>query len=67
MSECMTEESGCRSTQMENSQRKGSKMELFLTGVYVLHLGTCMFVRLATNGKESGTIKRKLSDEVLNT
>ena len=51
---------------MKNGQRKGSKMEFFLTSVYVLHLGTCMFVRLATSGKESGMIKRKFGDEVLN-
>ena len=66
MSKSMTKESGHGSTQMENGQRKGSKMGLFLTGVYVLHLGICMFRELATSGKESGTIKRKLSDEVLN-
>ena len=66
MSESMTEGCGCRNTWTKNGQRKGSKTELFLTGMYVLHMGTCMFVRLATSGKESGTIKRKLSDEVLN-
>ena len=41
-------------------------MELFLTSVHVLCLGTCMFRELATSGKESGTIKEKLGDEVLN-
>ena len=41
-------------------------MELFLTSVYMLHLSTCMFVELVTSGKESGTIKRELGDEVLN-
>ena len=66
MSKSTTEESGRRSAQIKNGQRKGSEMELFLTSMYVLCLCTCMFVRLATNGKESGTIKRKLSDEVLN-
>ena len=56
MSKSTTEEGGCRSTQMKNSQRKGSKMKLFLTSVYVLHLGICMFVELATSDKESGMI-----------
>ena len=42
---------------MKKGLRKGSKMELFPTGVYVLHLGTCMFRELATSGKESGIIK----------
>ena len=66
MSKSTTKESGHRSAQTKNSWRKGSKMELFLTGVYVLCLGTCIFRELATSGKESGTIKEKLSDEVLN-
>ena len=51
---------------MKNGQRKGSKMESFLTSVYVLHLGTCMFVELATSDRETGTIGVFLSDEVLN-
>ena len=58
MSESTTKECGHRSTWMKNSQRKGSKMELFLTSVYVLQLGTCMFRELATSGKESGMIKQ---------
>ena len=66
MSKSTTEESGCRSAQTKNGLRKGSKMELFPTSVYVLHLGTCMFRELATSGQESGTIKGKLGDEVLN-
>ena len=66
MSESMTEECGHGSTRTKNNQRKENKMELFLTSVYVLHLGIFMFVRLATSGKESGTIKRELGDEVLN-
>ena len=41
-------------------------MELFLTGVYVLCLGTCMFVELATSDKERGLIGIILSDVVLN-
>ena len=66
MSEATAKECGHGSTQMKNNQRKGSKMELFLTSVYMLHLSTCMFVELVTSGKESGTIKRELGDEVLN-
>ena len=57
MSKSTTKESGRRSAQTKNDSRKGSKMELFLTSVYVLHLGTCMFRELATSGKESGIIK----------
>ena len=57
MSKSTTKESGCRSAQTKKGSRKGSKMELFLTSVYVLCLGTCMFRELATSGKESGTIK----------
>ena len=41
-------------------------MELFLTSVYVLCLGTCMFVELATSDKESETIGGILGDVVLN-
>ena len=66
MSESTTKDCGHRSTQTKNGQRKGSKMELFLTGVYVLCVGTCMFVELANSHKESGTIRERLSDEVLN-
>ena len=57
MFESTTEESGHRSAQTKNGLGKGSKMKLFLTNVYVLRLGTCMFRELATSGKESGTIK----------
>ena len=66
MSKSTMEKCGHGSTQTENGQRKGSKMELSLTSVYVLCLGTCMFRELATSGKKSGTIKGKLTDEVLN-
>ena len=66
MSKSTTKESGRRSAQIKNGQRKGSEMELFLTSMYVLCLCTCMFRELATSGKKSGMIKEKLSDEVLN-
>ena len=56
MSESLTENMVTEDTWMKNGGQKGSKMELFLTSVYVLCLGTCMFVEIATSDKENGTI-----------
>ena len=62
----MTKNVVADSVQMKNDQRKGSKMELFLTGEYVLHLGTCMSMELATSHQESGTIEEILGDDSAN-
>ena len=55
MSESVTENVVAENAQTKNGERKWNTM--FLTGEWILHLGTCMFVELATGQEESGTIK----------
>ena len=66
MYESVTENMVTEDAQTKNGEIKWNTMELFLTGEQILRLGTCMFVELVTSQEESGTIKERLSDVVLN-